>query len=274
MNALATFVNGTNPCSDAPDLARVIDAIGHPGFELEFLVFLHAVSGAEHCTMFRVGSDSFTVVAAASLDGAEIAYRQANLYAGGQYWRRDPAILEARRRTEPNGPSLVRVRIDDIPDTDLRDKIYRHHPVAERLVICGRRVNDDFGLSILRNERHGRFADDDVCRLTDLSNTLLSLLQKHAEYADRRRGLAPALASVSEIERHIEFGAPHLPRRERQVCAGILSGQTTGGIALDLDIGQESVATYRKRAYERLGLGSRHELLHWYLDLWSGMAAH
>ena len=37
--------------------------------------------------------------------------------------------------------------------------------------------------------------------------------------------------------------------------------------ALDLEVGEETVATYRKRAYQRLGIGSRHELFQLYLAL-------
>ena len=49
----------------------------------------------------------------------------------------------------------------------------------------------------------------------------------------------------------------------------MLYGLSTVGIALDLEIGEESVKTYRKRAYQRLRIGTERELLTWYLALWS-----
>jgi DNA-binding CsgD family transcriptional regulator len=41
------------------------------------------------------------------------------------------------------------------------------------------------------------------------------------------------------------------------------------GIALDLNVGEETVKTYKNRAYQKLGIGSQRELLMWYLSLWN-----
>lgn len=59
-----------------------------------------------------------------------------------------------------------------------------------------------------------------------------------------------------------------LPAREAQVCARILFGLSSAGIALDLSVGEGTIKTYRKRAYERLEMGSERELLIWYLSRW------
>lgn len=44
---------------------------------------------------------------------------------------------------------------------------------------------------------------------------------------------------------------------------------STTGIALDLDIRVETVMTYRKRSYRRLGIATQRELLLWYIKLWT-----
>ncbi|QBR03670.1 helix-turn-helix transcriptional regulator [Paraburkholderia pallida] len=51
-----------------------------------------------------------------------------------------------------------------------------------------------------------------------------------------------------------------LTSRERTVCIGILTGYTSEGIALNLGISINSVLTYRKRVYEKLGITSQNEL--------------
>ncbi|PVX85882.1 helix-turn-helix domain-containing protein [Paraburkholderia unamae] len=51
-----------------------------------------------------------------------------------------------------------------------------------------------------------------------------------------------------------------LTTRERTVCVGILTGYTSEGIALNLGISINSVLTYRKRVYEKLGITSQNEL--------------
>jgi len=57
-------------------------------------------------------------------------------------------------------------------------------------------------------------------------------------------------------------------------CSRILYGLSSIGISLDLGAGEESAKTYRKRAYQRLRIGSERELLHWYLAQWSAWRGH
>ncbi|MCL4680097.1 MAG: helix-turn-helix transcriptional regulator [Rhodocyclaceae bacterium] len=51
-----------------------------------------------------------------------------------------------------------------------------------------------------------------------------------------------------------------LSRRELAVAARVLAGMTSEGIAADLGIGLQSVLTYRKRAYAKLGVCGQREL--------------
>jgi DNA-binding CsgD family transcriptional regulator len=74
----------------------------------------------------------------------------------------------------------------------------------------------------------------------------------------------PAVRSKDEAHRFYRQQLIALDRgltgREIDVCARSLSGMTAEGIALELEIKESSVITYRKRAYGRLGISSRHEL--------------
>ncbi|WP_417476160.1 helix-turn-helix transcriptional regulator [Leisingera sp.] len=48
-----------------------------------------------------------------------------------------------------------------------------------------------------------------------------------------------------------------LSERERAVCLGILAGQKAEVIAAELEVAPNTVITYRKRAYAKLGINSR-----------------
>jgi DNA-binding CsgD family transcriptional regulator len=48
--------------------------------------------------------------------------------------------------------------------------------------------------------------------------------------------------------------------RERSVCLGILTGYTSEAMAINMSISINSVLTYRKRIYEKLGITSQNEL--------------
>jgi len=253
-------------------LPDVIAAIGSDRFGPLMLSLLHRLCGADHCAMFQIGEDTLSEVAAVSLDGSDTAHKAASRYIGKQYWRRDPTLSQARKHDKALGPAIIRVDISGQMAPELRNAVYPH--VRERVLICSGGSQAAVGLSIIRSDDHGRFSDAEVACLADLADTLLALLAKHAELSSSEPSLTMALTSRDEIERTIAAAPEALPRREIEVCAGIVYGQTTTGIALALGIGEESVMTYRRRAYQRLNIGSQRELLMWYLALWTSLRGH
>lgn len=84
--------------------------------------------------------------------------------------------------------------------------------------------------------------------------------RKHAEPAPETVRLIARLVQLhveatpaSEIPRPLEV----LSARERSVCLGILAGKKAEQIAHELGLKPTSVATYRTRAYQKLGINSR-----------------
>jgi len=65
---------------------------------------------------------------------------------------------------------------------------------------------------------------------------------------------------VSQLEERFAERHAELTLRQRQVCARAAVGMTVEATALDLGIAKTSVLTYRKRAYQRLGVTSSIEL--------------
>ena len=73
-----------------------------------------------------------------------------------------------------------------------------------------------------------------------------------------------ARLALLHFERREAGGVPDalmaLSERERAVCLGVLAGKKAEVIAHDLGVAPTSVVTYRRRAYEKLGISSRGEL--------------
>jgi LuxR family transcriptional regulator, activator of tox operons len=63
------------------------------------------------------------------------------------------------------------------------------------------------------------------------------------------------------LGRRLRQVMPQLKRRESDVCIGIVRGKSSEAIALALGISVNTVLTYRKRAYARLGISSHNELI-------------
>jgi len=249
----------------SPHLLRLIDSIGDAAFEAELLGFLNATLGAEHYALFGLDGAQPEEMAAVSLDGSDTAHKQVSVYIETELWRRDPAMEAARLGHGEDEPWLICLDIPGLKDRELREIVYPR--TSERILLCGHSVVGRIGLSLTRREVTS--PAETAAVLTDMAPLLLSLLGKHVSASWQRRNLLLALTSLPQIEACVTEAPERLPHREAQVCARIIYGVSSLGIALELGIGEETVLTYRKRIYQRLMISTQRELIIWYVALWS-----
>jgi DNA-binding CsgD family transcriptional regulator len=250
-------------------LPKVIGSLGEETFGNELMELLSATCGAQHYNLFRITKQSPAPVVSVSRDGTDTARRQFGLYVSGSYWRKDSFMAETIQSIGPSGVSMGHLDTAAMLDRDFRERLYGVTHVGERILLCGRTKDEAFGLSILRSQEQGQASFEERSCLASLSTTLVSILNKHITMVSSQMDVSLALTSLPEIEDTLLTSSVQLPRREVEVCARILYGMSTTGIALDLGIGEETVGTYRKRTYQRLSIGSQRELLVWYLREWS-----
>lgn len=257
--------------SSSNGLASVVDAIGSDEFSARWVGLVRETCDAAFISAFRITNGRATVVVSDGLDHPEIAQDHSHRYAEGMHWRDDPA-LAAGARCGTNFATLVQVDTAQISNGVLKREFYGPARVCDKLAIRAPRENALFVVSLLRTLESGHFTETIVERVAGQAAILVGLLAKHAALT-HNTATDSLLASVSIIEQRLARAEVHamaswrLTNRERQVCARILFGITAAGIAIDLGINEYSVDTYRKRAYLRLGVATRHELLRWYLSL-------
>lgn len=251
------------------DFPALIMSIGEKRFGVQLLALLHATCGAEHATVFNLTADNLVEVTAASLDGSDTAHRQVGVYLKEGLWRRDPSMTEAQRCLASASAAFVRTDVEHLSDDALRNIVYGETQIQDRLLICSRWGDDIVGLSVLRSAAAGPFSKADIDAVKSIANTIFALLAKHISLTWHGPSVSVALTSLKEIETCIAQCADALPRRESEVCSRVIYGMSTLGISLDLHISEETVMTYRKRAYHRLGVATQRELLLWYLSTWS-----
>ncbi len=241
----------------------VIDAIGRDDFYSDLLALLEQVSGSDLCAVYRLEPDTLRGLGSADVADGRLARDRASCFAGRDYWRRDPGIREVRSVDEPDRSAVVRADLRKMPG-DLRSMLYPD--IAERVGICGRRGQATYWLSVLRSSRRGVFNGDELGNLAGLSGDLISAIAKHEEV--RRFRPEHALASVECIERGI-LATELLSRRETEVCARILFGLPFARIAGQLGVSEETVKTYRNRAFQRLEVAHQRDLMMWYFSIWA-----
>jgi DNA-binding CsgD family transcriptional regulator len=254
------------------DVGNLIGSLGRSRFESELVRCLHEMYGADHLFVCQLcgGQPRPRMLATLSQDGSQAAERLCNDYLGETLWRFDPSMAEGSNCS--SGQPLVRHLNTETPETRQLHNFYSHQHVRERVVVFGSGPEGAaLSLSIVRSVDHGSFTEEQRERLSLLGGILFPLLVKHRQLQWEHKQLPNSVTSLKQIERCLALAPEKIPRREAQVIARTLYGLTATGIALDLDIGRETVITYRKSFYKRLEIAGFRELLLWYLRLYSNV---
>ena len=240
---------------DSIRLSEVIEAIGLESFAERLLAGLAHAFDARHCAIFQMREHELTQIGAAAAPGASTLPKS------------ELTPYEIKRQLSQLRSTEAQVDIHNIVATG---EAHQGTGRRQRVMICARKANALYCLRFLRSAGEGNLSEERVEHLRSVADLLISLIARHDGLFARKPNLTPALTSLEEIQDCV-LGATDLSRREGEVCSRILYGLSSCGIALDLGIGKESVMTYRKRAYHRLGIGSQRELLMWYLALWTAL---
>ncbi|WP_340314922.1 helix-turn-helix transcriptional regulator [Rhizorhabdus argentea] len=261
---LAPFaIAGATPHGGLPEL---IAAVGTRDFTNYLVDYLHDLSGAAHCSVYEFQRATLSGRGAASIDRAT-ASRHQDMFLASGYWQSDPRIDETRKILSANEYGLMRIGLADVADDQLLDSFWTNPAIQERVFLCAGKPDDAIIVTLCPGEE-GSFSAASIDRIGDCVATVIALLRKHSAISWKLPRLSAAVTNLRNVEACLAGSSPSFPRREFQVCARLIYGMTTAGIALELEIGEGSVMTYRKRIYERLHIGSQRELLIWYLAHW------
>jgi DNA-binding CsgD family transcriptional regulator len=167
------------------------------------------------------------------------------------YLRSDPLGDAFDATPRPNDVALLRVRPRDIVTPSFRRAFFDAPGIVERISVIQRGTDAWRGINIARHASDGRCSDDELRSLIGLACLVLPMLP-----LNRRRSAPAAPLPIAELEKRFGERCARLTKRERQVCARAASGMSVDATALDLGIGRTSVLTYRRRAYQRLGVAS------------------
>ncbi|HKS69526.1 MAG TPA: helix-turn-helix transcriptional regulator [Ktedonobacterales bacterium] len=259
-------IHGSGSLVNTVALSGLVDQIGEPGFGDALLELLYGVCAVEHLLIYRLTNDRLSQVMVAS-HGATEYIQWAGQHFLDHYVESDPLQPAIRVAAANPSPRLFRTAVESTPHRKLFVRTPGPRAVRERVIVSGRAADAMLAVSLVR-PGHDKLDAQTAAKVLEIFPLLLSMIGKHEKLCGRETDVVSACSSLELIEPCVASSSARLSRREAQVCARIIYGMSTSGIALDLDIGGESVATYRKRAYRRLGIGSQFELMRWYMAEW------
>lgn len=171
------------------------------------------------------------------------------------YLRLDPVSDAYGAAPRVSDVALQRVRPQHIASPGFRRRVFDEAGIVERVSIIQRGPEAWRVMNVARHASEGVFTDSQINALIGVACLALPMLP-----LNRNRQPGAAQLSVAQLEDRFANRFAELTLRERQVCARAAMGMSVEATALDLDIAKTSVLTYRRRAYQRLGVTSPFEL--------------
>lgn len=149
---------------------------------------------------------------------------------------------------------------------------HRHpHHGVHQCNLVSRTSNRRCVISFFRPHTQRVFSLSELSFLKSLSNTLLPLIERHA-YIHRQTHTSQLHEHRTELEQtplllafneRLALSNITLSIREKEVCLGLLTGDTVPQMAEKLQVKSSSIETYLKRAATKLDVRGRHGLAKW-----------
>lgn len=239
----------------AGDIASAVLAIGRPSFPQTLLDALRRVANVGHCMVFTFEGDRS---ARCVLDIGNIPIGPDLGVAYSEHFHLADPNREAvfRKRTNASPivlPTFARRMYSErylkifFKDADIIDKFATAIWVGD---IC-------FYLNFYRTTVQGRYSREQIEQLKGVAPAVGAAVARHFQ-----EEVAPDCDPFRRLETLFLTSEPlwRLTGREKEVCLRILSGFSSEAISIDLGISLQSTFTYRKRAYEKLGISAQNEL--------------
>jgi DNA-binding CsgD family transcriptional regulator len=251
-----TMAPGPPGASAWPNL---IEQIGGDGFWPALLALCHGLTGATDLSLMTcaaapaaAGSGPCSaprLVAAASQQG-DAAQRAGQRYLDGQHYRLDDNL-----RGLPalgGGLGLRQIQAADLPSSTWRADCYDTPGLEGRLSLLAPGDGGWIVLNTYRPRRCTVAADTAFDHLRSQAPMLAAALRRHLALMARLALVARPAAATDPLAT--------LSLREREVVQAILAGHSAKACARQLGLSPTSVATYRQRAFQKLGVRRQIEL--------------
>lgn len=238
------------------DITPAVLAIGRASFPQTLIGALRRVADVGHCMVFSFAGERS---ANCLLDAGNIPIgRDLGVAYSGHFHLSDPnrdAIFEGQTNAAPILlPTFARRMYSD----SYRKIFFEDSDIVDKCATAIWVEDTCFYVNFYRITSQGRFAREEVQRLMAVAPAVSAAVARHFQQDVAAEGGDPLRRLKALFANAAPFAA--LTGREKDVCLRILSGFSSEAIAAELGISLHSALTYRKRAYEKLGISAQNEL--------------
>lgn len=247
-------------------LTQLTRSLGRKSFEEQVVALLNLIVPVDHCVVFTHGSDGVGHLFTHGRMPAARAQELADDYVK-DYHERDPMFARLASAAQDDFDRPQPLDLQQAYDPVYRNHFFDRNDLIDKTSTVGRVEEGSVLCNFYRMGGSGPYSAEERARLEGILPLITAYISAHYRLVRNAppEEAAPAGEPRTRSLVHTIIGkrvAPfdRLTAREREVCERIVLGYTSIGIGLDLQIALSSVLTYRKRAYEKLGIGSQNEL--------------
>ena len=232
--------------------------VGRPAFPDALMAHLRRIAAVDHCMVFAFANDHD---AQCLLTAGDIAIGEdlGSAYAG-HFHASDPNKEIIFKQACDASAVLMPFVARRMYRSDYRKLFFDDSGIVDKFATALWHEGVCIYANFYRLEASGRYSRPQVAALNRAGPKLVAAITRHCQLAleaqPRHRGESSGLLARAFAKPPLDA----LTARERDVCINILQGLSSEAIAGRLAISLNSVLTYRRRAYQRLGITSQNEL--------------
>lgn len=238
----------------ALDLAACIEALGSERFYPRFFQWVGSLAALGQYMVFVFSPDHQTASCrlAHNVASPDLGLELASQYIAGNY-QQDALLAKLAEDllTHPQRPACELLLRGSLPPV-YRRRFFNRPELKGKFAIAARDENSQelFYINLYHTGKEPSFSTQELAQLERNAAVISALLLRHFK-----------LENQQTKSTHLRAAA--LSEREARVCELILEGHTTKTMARILNVAESSIITYRKRAYQKLRISRKSELLVW-----------
>ncbi|WP_432698256.1 helix-turn-helix transcriptional regulator [Marinobacterium sp. YM272] len=244
--------DSTSYSSFIADTALCVDRLGTAEFYPRFFQLMKAIVSVDQYMVFEFSpsGDQVACRLAHNPDDPDLGLKLAEQYVGGGFL--EDSLLQTLKREiidDPDRSAIVFMQKRSLPPVYRRD--FFNIPAFDAkfsFVVVDRDTHHLFYVNFYSRESSSLDTDAQA-RLQQVAPLIKSLLLKHFREERTLRGAKNSLRIAG------------LSDREAQICEMIMKGHTAKTIALALELSESTIVTYKKRAFEKLRISRKSELI-------------
>ncbi|MCG5075047.1 helix-turn-helix transcriptional regulator [Paraburkholderia tagetis] len=250
-------------------LGNVIEAVGTPDFVRRLTLLLNEIiplnvvhlerSRADH-TMPNGFRCEWIGSSGVGMDSGTISEVMTLYY--DRFYESDPLFAGIRGKI---GTLLVVRDIGAIPPGEFRQRLFDEASIAHECVLARGTRHAQHSIAIERALHEPPFSLAEMNLFRNVSDFLFPLLELHASTSAARRVAHPTsyLHPLAQFDARLAADCVRLSRREYEICAHLITGKTVPEAAGIVGVRVATAETYVKRAFSKLGVRTKRELVAW-----------